>query len=394
MADSLRIAVHHNLAEGGALRALRQFVSALEARHYVTWALLDGRGKRVGIHSDAKFLSLPGDGTLHYLHKVADLWNLREADRAARRLAQAIDAGGFDIVFLHPCRFGQAPSLLRYVRTPSIYYCNEPLRLYREAIPFEDGASRALAFRAGRAIFAPVGRMLNRRDRFLARRASLLLTNSTFSARAVEDAYRREAVVVSPGVDTDSFHPGGKTDRPPYLLSVGKLVERKGHYLAVRFVAALPPARRLPLVVAGFPAGRPFRKRLAALAADRGVDLRIRTNVDDGELADLYRNARLTFSLSRGEPLGLAALESQACGTPVVALDEGGHRETVAAGVTGVLVDADPARSAGEIGALLGDRSRLFAMGKAGRRMMEEKWSVAAAGSRLLAEVERFVDEN
>ncbi len=386
----LRIAIHHNLDEGGALRALRAFSKALAVRHDVHRALLERGGGADDLSSDAHFTHFRRESPFYYMHKLGDLRNLREADRAAAKLARAIDRGGFDVALLHPCRFGQAPSILRYLSTPTIYYCNEPLRLYREQVPYEDGASRSWKMRAGRALFAPLGSYLNRRDTHLARRASLIVTNSLYSAAQITEVYGRSAPVVYPGIDTRLYRPLPEVKRRSYLLSVGKLVERKGHFLALKIIAAIPKESRPALVVAGFEGSTSFQRRLELEAVSAGIPLTVRPNPDDKEMVTLYNRALLTLAVSRREPLGLVPLESQACGTPVAALDEAGFRETVLPGKTGLLMSADPESAGAEIMNLLTNRDRLESFGIAGRVEVEENWSLERSGDRLRAIVEDY----
>jgi D-inositol-3-phosphate glycosyltransferase len=86
--------------------------------------------------------------------------------------------------------------------------------------------------------------------------------------------------------------------------------------------------------------------RLRALAHELGVELDLRVGISDGELASLYRAAHVTLYLARREPLGLASLEAQACGCPVIVADEGGLPETIVDGVTGYRTPLDPASAA------------------------------------------------
>jgi phosphatidylinositol alpha-1,6-mannosyltransferase len=88
------------------------------------------------------------------------------------------------------------------------------------------------------------------------------------------------------------------------------------------------------------------------------------------------------------EGLGMVYLEAAACGRPVVAGTSGGAPETVREGVTGHVVDPrSPAAVAGVLGDLLDDPQRARAMGAAGRRWVEERWSwttIAATLDQLL----------
>ncbi|MGH3320389.1 MAG: D-inositol-3-phosphate glycosyltransferase [Streptosporangiaceae bacterium] len=182
--------------------------------------------------------------------------------------------------------------------------------------------------------------------------------------------------VVPPGVDLSAYHPGpaaearrrlGLASDAAVLLFVGRLQPHKAPDLLLRAAARLltkDPAlgRRLVVAVVGGPSGGDLgeRARLGRLAADLGIESVVRFE-DPGPstwLADWYRAATATVVPSYSESFGLAALESQACGTPVVAASVGGLRTAVRDGLTGVLVERhDPAHYAEALRRLVTDPS-------------------------------------
>src|SRR5205823_1775237 len=114
----------------------------------------------------------------------------------------------------------------------------------------------------------------------------------------------------------------------------------KGHDLVLRALSRVPAAIRPRLRVIA-PAS-PDRDALAASARQLDVELAVESQLSDGDLATTYRQALATVCAARNEPFGLTALESMACGTPVVAIRDGGYPETVVDGETGLLVDPTP----------------------------------------------------
>ena len=85
----------------------------------------------------------------------------------------------------------------------------------------------------------------------------------------------------------------------------------------------------------------------------------------------------------RLEPFGLAPLEASACGVPVIAVAEGGVRETVVDGLNGLVVEHDPGAMAQALQRLLNDTDYAQELGRSGRRMVLEQWSLTAATERL-----------
>ena len=139
-------------------------------------------------------------------------------------------------------------------------------------------------------------------------------------------------------------------DGSPLLLSVGNLVELKGHHLAIDVLALL--AERYPRVCLAIVGSGEERARLEQRAKDRGVLARIvfAGTVANEQLARWYSAADALVLASSREGWANVLLESMACGTPVVATRVGGTSEVVADGV-GVLVDE---RSAEAIAAAVG----------------------------------------
>lgn len=142
--------------------------------------------------------------------------------------------------------------------------------------------------------------------------------------------------VVPPGIDP-RFRPDGERSPVPLVVAVGRLMPSK------RFedlVDAMVEVRRtIPdaqLVIVGEGYERPeLEERIAANDARSWI--RMAGRVSDEELLDLYRRAWLVASASVAEGWGMTLTEAAACGTPAVATDIAGHRDSVAPGRSGLL---------------------------------------------------------
>ena len=176
-------------------------------------------------------------------------------------------------------------------------------------------------------------------------------------------------------------------DGAPVLLFVGRLQPLKGPDVAVRTLARVRerrPDAQLVIVggVSGSGEGRTGPVELRALADDLDVAeaVHLLPARPQEMLAALYRRADVTVVPSRSETFGLVALESMACGTPVVAARVGGLAEVLRHG-GGVLVDGhDPADHATAVLRVLDDpmhRDRLVADGL--RRATDATWDHTAA---------------
>jgi glycosyltransferase involved in cell wall biosynthesis len=142
---------------------------------------------------------------------------------------------------------------------------------------------------------------------------------SRFVARRIRKAYRRESTVIYPPVDTESFTPDWKTPREAFYLTASRMVPYKRIDLIAEAFAAMPE-RTLVIIGDGPDAGR-VRRRAAP-------NIRLLGRQPQPVLLDYLRRAR-AFVFAAEEDFGIAPLEAQACGAPVIAYRKGGSVETI-----------------------------------------------------------------
>jgi phosphatidylinositol alpha-1,6-mannosyltransferase len=217
-------------------------------------------------------------------------------------------------------------------------------------------------------------------------------------ARVLPDRVRLERL--TPGVDTDTFHPAvdgaavraehGLTGRP-VIVCVSRLVQRKGQDALIR---ALPAIReRLPDVALLLVGGGRYRQRLQRLARSGGVaeHVRFAGAVPFGQLpqhfaaGDVFampcRTRRFGMDV---EGLGMVFLEASATGLPVLAGNSGGAPDAIRPRVTGELVDGrDIGAIADTLAGLLTDPERARRLGAAGRQWVEQDWQWDRIADRL-----------
>jgi type III pantothenate kinase len=239
-------------------------------------------------------------------------------------------------------------------------------------------------------------------ERQLAARVDLVIATCSDEVRELArmDAPADRLTVVPCGVDTEHFAPAphgsatGRTGtRPPRLLTVGRLVERKGFDTAICALASLPGVE---LVIAGGPpredlARDPEARRLQDVARRMGVADRVRLlgQVPHERMPALYRRADVVVSTPWYEPFGITPLEAAACGVPVVGSAVGGLLDTVEDAGTGLLVPPrDPAAVADAVTTILEDPSLARRWGERARRRAVERydWASVAAATEVCLE--------
>jgi glycosyltransferase involved in cell wall biosynthesis len=240
-----------------------------------------------------------------------------------------------------------------------------------------------------RAYAAIINFFLRQYDFDSAQAVDYFVANSKETARRVEKFYRRNSVVVYPPIGISNINPSADGQRSKiqtknqrlkepknYFLSVGRLTYAKRVDLAIQACNAL----KLPLKIVGV--GKE-EKHLRALALQgtslhRGA-VEFLGGVSDKELQKLYAGAKALIFSALDEDFGMVPVEAMAHGTPVIALAQGGVKETVVDGVTGVLFQEPTAES-------LEYAVKRF-MG------MEKEWSQACRNQAKKFSKERFKKE-
>lgn len=165
-----------------------------------------------------------------------------------------------------------------------------------------------------------VGHFLRMYDFNQAQKVKLFLANSQNVADRIYKFYRREATVVYPPVRVSN--PKSQVSKGDYYLIISRLVGAKGIEMAVE----ASKKYGFKLKIAGEKAG--FTKQIPSLG-----------RVSDEEKSKLMAEAKGFLALARDEDFGITPVESMMLGTPVIAFNGGGYRETIINKKTGILFD-------------------------------------------------------
>jgi glycosyltransferase involved in cell wall biosynthesis len=397
----LRIAVWHNLPSGGAKRALYDHVHGLVARghHVESWCPPT---------ADQNFLPI-GDLVLEHIVPLDTIeqlgWKaplarisgggslipaaLKAMDDHSQRCAEEIDRGAFDVVFAGSSLLFAVTGLARHVRGPSLLYLQEPWRPLYEARPRLPWPARAnsegfhlsaIRDRLYDAISVRGLRIQAREELAGVRAYDRVLANSYFSRESMLRAYGIDATVCYLGVDTERYKDMGLA-RQKLVAGIGRFSPHKRVEVIIEAVAQVRSPRPA-LAWIGDAADPRYLRQLVELAERRGVAFTTYLGVSHPEVVRVLNEAAVMAYAPRLEPFGYPPLEAAACGLPVVARAEGGVRETVIGGETGLLVDDDNELHVA-LERILDDDGLARRMGAAARRRAESTWSLSAATDRL-----------
>ena len=244
---------------------------------------------------------------------------------------EGFDLRGYDLVISNKSAFCHG------VRTPAetvhICYCLTPTRFlwdYHNYIEHEPVPALA------RALLAPLLPSLRSWDKAAADRVGHFVAISEGVRQRIERFYRRDAVVIHPPVSVERFTV--RDEHRDYFLVVSRLVPYKRIDLAVQAFGKLG----LPLKVVGD--GRD-RQRLQAMASP---NVEFLGRLPDHQVEELLSGCR-AFVFPGEEDFGIAPLEAQAAGRPVIAYAAGGALETVVEGVTGLFFREQTAESLADV---------------------------------------------
>src|SRR5437773_8867267 len=185
---------------------------------------------------------------------------------------------------------------------------------------------------------------------------------------------KERIVVIHPGVDSQAYRPDPATPRAahPTFLYLGRLKRYKGVEFALRALAIARAARPdMTLDICGQGDDRPRLERLAGALGLRDA-VRFLGYVPEEEKKRLLRRAWAVVFPSPKEGWGITNVEAAASGTPAIASDSPGLRESVQHGVTGYLVPHGDARALAErMVALAADKALVDRLGQGARRFAE-----------------------
>lgn len=407
----MKIAIWHNLPSGGGKRALYYHVRGLVERGHIVEAWCPPTAdqsylplsKLISEHvipldsNEASAKGFIARSVSKYAHTIN---RLRMMDRHCQLCADQINQGDFDVLFANCCMYFRATSIGRYSIIPSVIYLGEPYRYLYEALPqlpwaalptAQEGKWSPTYWKRSLADVLTVQglRVQVREELINAQAFDRILVNSMFSRESILRAYGLDAKVCYLGIDTQKFVDQNKS-KENFIIGIGAFIPEKNIELVITAISKVQK-QRPKLVWVGNIGSEAYILSLKHLAASLGVDFEPCTRVGDEELVDLLNRSLMMVYAPRLEPFGFAPLEANACGIPVVAVAEGGVRETVINGVNGLLVEHDVDKVVEAIQRLLLNPELRQTLGCHGKNTVLQDWSLKCSIDRLEDQLEDVV---
>ena len=311
--------VHDYLNEaGGAERVLRVLAEMYPEAPIYTAFIKNGTARSMftdrELHESSWGWILKIGRLYSYLRFLLP-WIWRSIDLSSYDLVITSTSGGY---IARGFRVSEKMRVVAYCHTP-------PKWLYGYATP--TGAANKWWGRLFNYVFGPPLRYF---DYVSAQRVNTWIVNSREVAKRIKKFYRRDAVVVYPPVEVKGEEMKLEVKKGDYYLLVTRVTGAKGVVEAIE--AAKQGGFKLKLV------GEIIERRLENIINHAGKNVEYLGRVSDDELIKLYANARGFIALARDEDFGMTVVEAIGHGTPVLALNSGGYRETVSP-KTGILIE-------------------------------------------------------
>jgi glycosyltransferase involved in cell wall biosynthesis len=212
---------------------------------------------------------------------------------------------------------------------PNMWYCHTPVRAFYDLYPLFISRQDLISRQQFR-LWTKFQRSLDQRS---VSQIDTIVTNSKNVQARIRNIYSRDAEVIYPPVDISRFH---CIEYGDFWLSVNRLYPEKRIELQIEAFRELPGEKLL--IAGGFAQGDHALLYLDRLFKQLPPNVTFLGEISESHLIDLYARCKGLICTALDEDFGLTPLEAMASGKPVVAVNEGGFRETVTP-QTGVLVD-------------------------------------------------------
>jgi glycosyltransferase involved in cell wall biosynthesis len=216
---------------------------------------------------------------------------------------------------------------------PNLWYCYTPVRAFYDLRESTISRQPNAVMRFLAASWIRAHSWFDQRS---VRNLDRMVAISETVQRRIKDFHGRSSEVIYPPVDTKRFQFKEYGD---FWLSVNRIYPEKRIDLQFEVFRKLPEERLV--IIGGYAEGDHAAKYYEKLIKNTPSNVEMRGAVSEEELMDLYARCKGLICTAQDEDFGLTPIEAMASSKPVVAVNEGGFKETVVHGKTGQLVEAN-----------------------------------------------------
>lgn len=176
-----------------------------------------------------------------------------------------------------------------------------------------------------------IRRIIDRKD---AKKMQKIVCISKNVQERVKKYLKRDSIIIYPPTETKKYY---YNKSKGYWLSVNRLINHKRVDIQMKAFAKLPKEKLI--VVGSYEKAEHFVKYAEYIMGIKPENVEIKSWINEKELIELYANCKGIITTSKEEDYGMTPVEAMASGKPVIAPNEGGYKETVINGKTGILID-------------------------------------------------------
>lgn len=315
----MKIAVYHNLPNGGAKRLILDLLFELQRRnHNVTlFTSTNGFNKYKLSHQKNKInvinLSwLNPKSTKDYLKLL--FFNI---SKKTKELADQIDNSSFDFLILGGDWITNTSSLPLYLKTPTVLIAHELKREFYEQTEF----NKPKIFK--QFIWKIITKKLKQLEIKSLNNSNLIIVNSIYSLKNFNKLINlnHNIEIIYPFISKNFLNEKTNKTKKNYYLIIGNNLYLKGINFIIKAISESKLSERINLkVVSSSPKVKKYLNKAK-------INYKIFTHISDQKLIDFYKNAKALLFFSKKEPFGLVPLEALILGCPVFAINEGGFTE-------------------------------------------------------------------
>jgi len=318
-----KIAIIHNLPAGGGIRMLNAIINRYKSTCDIDlYSISVSRQPQIKGVNQIFIKQSPWKGFLKY-----NFWIMFVLPQIHKKIADGINWSKYDLIFVTHDYFTKSPYIIRYINSEIYYLCQEPQREYYEKWSIH---APLLKDKIANIIRYPIKYIDEKNVSYVTK----IFVNSKYSKKVIEKIYNKECEIIYPGIDENFFYSTSlEKKKTKWFLCVGGINKVKDQEFLVESLSPLLDSYKIILIGDG----KECDKKGVKIKAKNKKSVVIVKNASDERIRDYYRKAMVTCITAHDEPFGLSSVESQACGTPVISINEGGSAETIVDGKTGYL---------------------------------------------------------